>query len=430
MASIAAVMFLIVCGINIANYYNVSRSADDLLAIIADNQGIFPADSHDPGSSFSGKHHPSRKNIPAEAAYNTRYFTVTLYEDGTVYTINTGKIHASTPSDAKDYATELYASGKTSGFLDNYKYLRISLPNESEESPEALPQDPSDTAAEESGESDSERKQLYMYIFLDCEQDLITFHNFFLASIGISVAGLLLVFLLVVLFSGKALKPVAESYAKQKHFITDASHELKTPLTIIEANTEILEMMSEENEWTQSIHNQIRRLTELTEKMVFLTRMDEEHTKLTMMDFSLSDAVTETVEPFLAVAETQNLTLSLLVEPNVSYHGDEATIRQLISLLVDNAIKYASRPGEIQVKLHTSGRSRHLSVWNTVDDIEPGSHDLLFDRFYRRDTSRNTKTGGHGIGLSVAQAIVLAHKGKISAKSTDGKSLLFSITLT
>lgn len=410
MISIAAVFFLIVCGINIANYYTINRSADNLLSIIADNQGTFPAEPRGHNNDFpAGKHPHLNDKLPAEAAYNTRYFTVTLCEDGTVYTINTGKIHAISPSDAKDYATSLYQAGKTKGFIGNYKYLQVK-----------------NTAV---SENDADSGTFYMYIFLDCEQDLTSFRHLLAASLLISLAGLLVVFILVLALSGKALKPAAESYAKQKRFITDASHELKTPLTIIDANTEILEMTGEENEWTKSIHNQVRRLTELTEKMVFLSRLDEENVRLNMAEFSLSDAVTETVEPFLAVAQTSNRTLTLHIEPDVAFRGDEANIRQLIIILVDNALKYSSEPGEIRVELYSSGRSRHLVVWNTVEEIEPGSHDVLFDRFYRRDSSRNSSTGGYGIGLSAAQAIVLAHKGKISARSADGKSICFSVTL-
>lgn len=438
MISVAVVLTLLVCVINVVNFINVNKSANIFLDILSGNRGTFPMEDEMRGESQSGAAHylyAEHFHIPAEAAYSTRYFTVTLTEDGTIHTINTSKISAVSASEASDYTTGLFEKGKESGFISNYKYRLVEL---KEDEPAYPPErwapaeiNEQDRAAEGKKQEDkkTDDRIQYMYIFLDCEQELTTFHNFLLASIAISVGGFLVIFLLVLFFSRRAIRPVAESYAKQKRFITDASHEIKTPLTIIDANTEIIEMMEGENEWTQSIRNQIRRLKELTEKMVFLTRMDEENEKFTKLDFSLSDAVLETVEPFQAVARTKNRRLSLKIEPNISYHGNEAAIRQLVSILVDNAMKYSNEPGEIRMELRACGRGRMITVWNTTDGIGKGSHDELFDRFYRRDASRSQKTAGYGIGLSVAQAIVQAHKGRITAKSDDGKSIQFTIII-
>ena len=159
-------------------------------------------------------------------------------------------------------------------------------------------------------------------------------------------------------------------------------------------------MENGENEWTKSIKNQVKRLTALTEKLVFLSRMDEESTKLIMLDFSISDAVLEVAQGFEAVATSQGKTLNLDIDNNLSYCGDETTIRQLVSLLIDNAMKYSDENGKITVSLKSNGKSRVITVTNSVDKIEKGKHDELFERFYRADSSRNSETGGHGIGLS------------------------------
>lgn len=483
MLSVSIVLIAIVGTINIANYISTNEALDARLKLIAGNGGTFPDllergsmgeegnttdDSINKGTS-TPKEPPSgrtdvqppedmnqadlkddnlkendlkRHGISPESQFDTRYFTVTINSKGEVENIDTSKIASVSSENAAEYAKKLWKSGKKgdgkSGFADNCKYLTV----------------------DEDGAT--------MYIFLSCQRELSTIKTYILASVGISIFGLLVVFVMIYFFSGKILKPVSESYEKQKRFITDASHEIKTPLTIIDANTEVIEMMEGENEWTSSTRKQIARLTSLTEKLVFLSRMDEEATKLLMLEFSLSDAILDTAEPFKAVARTKGKKLTIDVTDGILYTGDEKTIRQLVSILLDNAIKYsgcssvscengnvnkdninktylnktiqtqnncvtAGDPApEIELTMRPSGKNRIITVWNTVDDtanIKKGRQDMLFERFYRTDASRNSKTGGFGIGLSAAYAIVKAHKGKITAESKDGRSIKFTIVL-
>ena len=157
--------------------------------------------------------------------------------------------------------------------------------------------------------------------------------------------------------------------------------------------------------------------------------MDEESSTIEMSDFSLSDAVFDMAEIFKTLAVQKNKTLEIDIEEAINYNGDEKSIRQLISILLDNAIKYSDDDGAIRIKLNKNGKNSKITVWNTVANIGVGKHDELFERFLRLDKSRNSKSGGFGIGLSVAYAIVNAHKGKITAESSDGKSIIFSIVL-
>lgn len=474
MLSVSIVLIAIVGTINIANYMSTNEALDARLKLIAGNGGTFP-DLLERGSmgeegnttdESTNKETPTLKEPPSgrtdvqppedmnqadlkddnlkendlkrhgispESQFDTRYFTVTINSKGEVENIDTSKIASVSSENAAEYAKKLWKSGKKgdgkSGFADNCKYLTV----------------------DENGAT--------MYIFLSCQRELSTIKTYILASAGISIFGLLVVFVMIYFFSGKILKPVSESYEKQKRFITDASHEIKTPLTIIDANTEVIEMMEGENEWTSSTRKQVARLTSLTEKLVFLSRMDEEATKLEMLEFSLSDAILDTAEPFKAVARTKGKKLTIDVIDGILYTGDEKTIRQLVSILLDNAIKYSGCSSvscekdylnktiqtqnncvtttgdtapEIELTMRPSGKNRIITVWNTVDDtsnIKKGRQDMLFERFYRTDSSRNSKTGGFGIGLSAAYAIVKAHKGKITAESKDGQSIKFTIVL-
>lgn len=430
MCAIVVVLAFIIGSINCINFYNVILTADEKLSLLAENGGRFPeffltgsdnagkfseqdtaltpptqADSNfDASGRQNGSQLWDRQSFTAETPFDTRYFTVTLTENGDILLSDTQYIAAISEDTSREYAALLYAKGRQRGFLGNYRYLCTSL-------------------------TDTNGQSLLMYIFLDCTRDLETFRNFLFASIGISLLGLLVVFLLVLLFSRPVIRPIAESYEKQKRFITDASHEIKTPLSIIEANTEIIEMENGENEWTRSILNQIKRLSGLTEKLVFLSRLEEESATFSMLDFSLSDAVEETAQPYEAIACAQQKTFAYHIAPGLTYHGDEASIREAVSLLLDNAMKYCTDNGSIRLTLSRSGKSYVLTLWNTAEELSVGKLDILFERFYRPDSSRSRGTGGHGIGLSVVQAIVLAHKGKITARSEDGKSILFTITL-
>ena len=231
------------------------------------------------------------------------------------------------------------------------------------------------------------------------------------------------------LLSGRIIKPVAESYEKPKRFITDAGHELKTPLTVIDADAEILSMDLGENEWLTDIQTQTRRLAELTNDLILLSRMEEDRAPVAMIEFPISDLAEEMVRSFQALARTQEKTFTSRIEPMLSYKGDEKSLRQLLSILLDNALKYSEPGGTISLELGRQGKNLHLTVYNTCPVMEREHLAHLFDRFYRTDSSRNSQTGGYGLGLSIAAAITAAHRGRISASTEDGHSLRITVTL-
>ncbi len=265
-------------------------------------------------------------------------------------------------------------------------------------------------------------------VFLDCSRDLGNFASFLTASVAISLVGLVLVLVLVFVLSKVAIRPIVESYQKQKAFITDASHEIKTPLAVISAANEVQEMENGETEWSRSIAEQVKRLSGLTEQLVMLARMDEGASRFAKEDVDLSELVEEMAEPFYQLAEQRGKTLKNDIAAGVRVQGDVSALSQVVELLLDNATRYAKDGTQILLQLRKHGRKVQLRVSNEVEHMPKGNLDKLFERFYRDDASRSSQTGGSGVGLSVVRSIAEAHGG--TAKATaQGNRITFTVTL-
>ena len=420
MGAVTAVLALIIAGINIVNYSHVCKMADARLDYILAGKGSIdwedepktdPGDGKDvggngvaaagdgedgdDGAGINLEHVPVRhfEGMTAESPFDTRYFTVTI-SGGQVADVNTARIAAVGTKRASRIASELYSKGWTSGFSGNYRY----------------------TATVQGDET--------TYVFVDCSRELASFYSFLSASVAISCIGWLAVLAIVTVASGAVIRPMVESYSKQKRFITDASHEIKTPLAVIDAANEVQEIESGESEWTQSIHEQVARLTALTERLVFLARMDEGSAGFTMASIDLSEAVDKAAAPFESVAVSRGKRLSMSIASGVRAHADAAAVAQVVELLLDNATRYASEGSVIELSLRAVSRgagkgAAELVVSNAVDELPEGDLDRLFDRFYRADVSRSSKTGGSGVGLSVVRAIAEAHGGSATVSGHD-----------
>ena len=389
MAALFILLSVIVISMNVLNYNAVVAEADQTLSIMAENRGIFP--------DFEESKRPP--HISPEAPFEARYFSVLLGRNNEVLHTNTGKIRAVNTNQAIDYAVQIIAENKEQGFIDSYRFMCH---------PEGY---------------------ATRVTFLDCRRTLDACKTFLCISCGMAVTGYLLFFFVILFFSNKLIAPVAESYEKQKQFITDAGHEIKTPLSIIKADADVLELEFGENEWLNDIQAQTDRLTALTNDLVYLSRMEEANRALPMITFPVSDIVSETAASFNALAQTQNKEFQQNIQPSLSFTGNEKSIRQLVNLLLDNALKYTPENGSISLTLEQKNKTILLSVFNTSKHFIPDeSIAHLFERFYRIDQSRNSQTGGYGIGLSVAKAITEAHNGKIQAKTEDGHSLQITVT--
>lgn len=417
MGAVTVVLTLIIAGINIVNYSHVCKMADARLDYILAGKGSIDwedesrTDSGNGGDTSTGMVADGDRvgarvghfeGMTAESPFDTRYFTVTLVE-GQVVDVNTARIAAVGAKRAASIAARLHAKDWTSGFSGNYRYTTDVQDDE------------------------------ITYVFVDCSRELASFHSFLNASVAISCIGWLAVLAIVTVASGAVIRPMVESYSKQKRFITDASHEIKTPLAVIDAANEVQEIESGESEWTQSIHEQVARLTALTERLVFLARMDEGSAGFTMASIDLSEAVDKAAAPFESVAVSRGKRLSMSVATGVRAHADAAAVTQVVELLLDNATRYASEGSVIELSLRAVSRgagkgSAELVVSNAVDELPEGDLDRLFDRFYRADVSRSSKTGGSGVGLSVVRAIAEAHGGSASVCG-HGNQITFTVRL-
>lgn len=398
MCAIFIVFAVIIGTINTMNYLRLKEHADYMTGLIKEGNGKLPFFNK---SDFNKiKKHPKPEKISAETPFETRFFYVIFDTDGNIILSDIKNIAAVNESEARRYAEAVFKDKKQKGFVDIYRFRK------------------------------SETDEGIKVIFLDCRRELSAAGNLLLISILVFVLGLLAVFVLVLVFSKIVFAPVQESYIRQKQFITDASHEIKTPLTIISANTEVLEMESGRNRWTESIHNQIDRLSTLTGQLLTLARMDEENKINTYGRFLLSQAADETASSFLASAKLANKSIDINIDNDIYMSGDEKQIRQMFNILLDNAVKYSEPDSKIVVSLYKKGSKIIFKTFNQVKDIDKGNNDKIFERFYRCDTSRNSETGGFGIGLSVAKLIVTAHKGKIQAVSKDGRSLSIIVTFS
>ncbi len=400
MLSLALVLLVILGGVNAMSYQKVVRDADRILALLSENRGVFPQQT--PPDDRGGKPGPIPvlgHGISPETPFESRFFSVLLNEKGQVLQSDTGQIAAVDDQSAGEMAQAVWSSGSASGFQGDYRYIR---------------------AAEAEGTR---------FIFVDCGRSLSNFRTTLIASVLVALAGLLAVFLLLLILSKRIVRPVAESYEKQRRFITDAGHEIKTPLTIIGADLDLVEPELEGNEWLQDIRCQVRRLTGLTQDLIFLSRMEEETPPIQPIEFPLSDLTEEMAQSFQGLAKAQGKRLTLSIPPMLSYTGDEKAIRQLLSILLDNALKYTPEEGEVEIALKKEGRMIRLSVSNTIaHPMERETLGRLFDRFYRGDQSRSSQTGSYGLGLSIAKGIVLAHRGKIRAAS-NGESVSVIVSL-
>ena len=394
MLSLFGVLAIIITAINVLNYRGLVESADETIKGLEDTSGIVP---HYPPALNPTPDLENGGMFGSMLPSDIRYISVVYNSEGYVLSVVKGNMSL-TNDEALTLSEAAYNKGGEWDFYGNYRYhIRFT-------------------------------ESTIQVTLLDCTRVLDTYSDFLRISLIISASGLVAVFVLIYILSGVIVKPIAKNVEKQKRFITDAGHELKTPITVIDADAELIELDYGENEWLTDIKKQTKRLATLTKDLIYLSRVEEDGYKPVCLDFPISDLISERAMSFLAIAKTKGKGLELNIEPMLSFKGDEKSISQLVSLLIDNAIKYSASNDKIGINLKKHGKNIIFSVTNSAPNIIPEELDRLFDRFYRGDKSRSAE-GGYGLGLSVAKAITEAHRGKIHASLTNEKRLEITVVL-
>lgn len=393
MIAISVLLLVLLGAINAVNAWASLRQTDELLFSLLESEAGRPPHRED--KETRGFLQPP---LTEDSKMSALFFTIMANREGEVF--RTDLSHIASVSDEE--ARELFAqvSGRQSrGRIQSFRFQTVSL-------------------------SDGRGS---VTVFLDTSSQ--SYSVFRIAALSV-LAGLVcwgLMLLLVIYLSKRAIRPIAENMEKQKQFVTDAGHEIKTPLAIILANTDALELCSGESKYSRNIRSQVTRLNALMQNLLTLARADESKSAPNTEEFSLTELCAETLRMFTESAELKKLGVTAQLQESVFVNGNRQQLAQLLSILADNAIKYTPEGGTIDISLEKGGRTR-LRIKNTVENTDVPA-ERLFDRFYRADSARTQKNGGCGIGLSAARAIAALHKGSLTAAYEGSDTIAFTLTL-
>lgn len=392
------VAVLIIGTININSYIQMIDAARETLQMIADNDGLppkFDSDKSDPAVDASELRKLLESgfglNVTEETQYTTRYFFAVVDSEGGIVSSDMTHIASVSEENLNYYVSSALANRENEGSVAYYRFLKTA---------------------------DGDNTVIY---FLDYYNSARYVSSVLTVSIVISVICMAIVTVFVYIFSGIVIRPLEKNYQKQKRFITDAGHELKTPITAISANIDVLTMRIGQDETIDRIKRQLQNLSGLVAELLTLSKTDSEEPQSAKIErIKLSELIISQSPTFEIPAKEQNKSFSLQIDPDISVKADEKDMKRLYSVLADNAVKYCTANGNITVSLQKSGRYVKLLVTNTCPPISQEDIAHLFDRFYRSDASRSRETGGYGIGLSIAQAVTDKYRGKIRVYNGDG----------
>ena len=389
--SATVVFALTILIVSIALNADITHRADSMTELIIENNGAVPKKSE-----IDKMDEIHLYNYNEESPFRMRYFTVSYSKDNHV-TANVEHIASIDEGKAVAMADIVKMHEHKTGEYGNYRY-RV----------------------------DDNRN---MVVFVDYTYE---YNAVDLLTVMLSLIAVIFIVMITVVFwflSRRIVKPFEENSRMQKQFITDASHELKTPIAIISANAEVLAYKNGESEWLNNITTQVARISELVGELLTLNRLEEVDEISDIESVNLSELTEKACADFEEMFRSKNVQMNYDIQPDVTINGNTDQLKRLVSVLVENASKYTSENGELRVSLKKDLRYTSLSVYNTCKVDRDADYKHLFDRFYRPDSSRTSSTGGHGIGLSIAKRIAVLHGGSIEAVPSD-EGLTFHVKLS
>ncbi len=394
-SAVMVVFTLIFGAISIISNQQLSRNMDMMTDRISEGNGVFrPFDQNNPKP-------PGMDRYPdfftEETPFSTRFFTVWLAEDGKIIGANLESVSSVSKADACEYARNVIQKGDTRGWLGSFRYKVY------------------DTVRGTG------------IVFVDGSMNRSMTRTLLWTAAAVLLFCMLIISVVIIAVSKRAVQPIAQSYEKQKQFITDANHELKTPLTLILTNLDIVESELGHSEWLDDIRTEGKRMSALVAQLTALSRLDEDTPQMPATDFSFSDVCSDTVSAFAPLIDSKGLTMTAYIQPELQMHGDEGAIRRLVSILLDNAVKYCDPGGDVTLDLSAKWQTE-LRVENSCAGVDNMELSRLFDRFYREDKARTAGTS-FGIGLSLAKAIAEKHHGEIKAYKAGPGRIGFRVTL-
>lgn len=389
--------------INGITYMKMRSEVNTLLTAIVQNDGIMP--SHQLGTSTeSWLSDPEWYNDTPEFAHQTRYFSVIMDESGKIRRLNLSNISAFNELQALEIARSLADSTQPQGLFKNKRASYCY----------------SVTPRTDGGK---------LVVVMDCTRDVGAVDAFMRYSLRFGLVCVLLYMLVLMFLSNYAIRPFVENVASQKRFITNAGHELKTPIAIISANAEALELISGKSQWTDNILFQVKRVTRLINELIMLAKMGEKNEReLKKETVDISHTFTEVVQSFAPVVEGEKKKLETDIQPDILAETDPKYLYEIFTILLDNAAKYCDDGGTIRARLETHGKQGfRAQVSNDYKNGAGADYSHFFERFYRGDESHNSKKAGYGIGLSMAEEATRLLGGKIQVEYKDGV-ITFGVT--
>ncbi len=396
-AAMFAVSILLIASlgtINLANTIMTSNQTDNLLDEIITgelNQSSQPPNAPNNINPGSGPMRFSERNM------SFVFFVARVNNSGEVVQLDISRITTMTEDEAENITLQAIELSENSGKISGFKYTSMN---------------------------DGIGK---VYVFLDVSYQTYSVLTVLFLSVLIGLICWVLMLILVIFLSKKAIKPIAENIERQKQFVTDAGHEIKTPLAIILANTDALELHNGENKWSKNIRAQTIRLSGLMQNLLTLAKIDESNIDATKESFSLNEIIDRTSDMFQEMLIPKNLILQKYYSADIVICANKELITRLVSILLDNAVKYSPCDGRIQIELYKNDKTINLVVANKCDSLPDCPPEKLFDRFYRGDSARTQKGGGYGIGLSAARSIAEIHGGSIKANYGNDNTIIFTV---